>query len=237
MHNPIHPSEELLNEYLDGALEAGPRAELEAHLAGCSECAACLDELREVFVALQNLPELSLGRDLAPGILARVPRPAPRQRRAETPTALRWLFIVQVVLAALLLLASWSLVAQETLQWDLPGLGDYAQQAWAQAEQAAQDWSQGWQLTWQSAWQSVQDWPAAWQSTWQSTQRAFEQGAAAWQQWTVQAEGWQLPQLDLLTLLMAVILVWMAANGWLLQSNRLGDDLGRKSLFERWRKS
>ncbi|MEW5871935.1 MAG: zf-HC2 domain-containing protein [Chloroflexota bacterium] len=234
MHNLIHPSEEMLNEYLDDVMEAGQRAELEAHLAGCSACAARLEELNEVFVALQNLPELSLGRDLAPSILARVPRGWQRRHRAETPAALGWLFGLQIVLAVALLLASWSLVAQEALAWELPELDE---QAWAKVEQVVQGWAEEGQI----AWQSVLDWPSSWQSdwksTWQSTQLAVEQGTAAWQQWTVQAESWQLPQIDLVTLLMAAILAWMAANGWLLQSNRLGDSLGRNSLFHRRRKS
>ena len=37
---------ELLSDYLDGALDPGTRAHLEAHLAGCDGCTMVLDQLR-----------------------------------------------------------------------------------------------------------------------------------------------------------------------------------------------
>jgi len=38
---------ELLSDYLDGGLDPGTRAHLEAHLAGCDGCTMILDQLRE----------------------------------------------------------------------------------------------------------------------------------------------------------------------------------------------
>jgi len=38
---------ELLSDYLDGALDPGTRAHLEAHLAGCDGCTMVLDQLRD----------------------------------------------------------------------------------------------------------------------------------------------------------------------------------------------
>ena len=63
-----------LNEYLDGALTPPARSALKAHLAGCSECAARLDELRALFATIESLPDLPLGHDLTPGVLAALGR-------------------------------------------------------------------------------------------------------------------------------------------------------------------
>lgn len=57
-----------LSEYLDGELAPGEAREVEAHLAGCSECARVLEELRAVVTAAGELPELPPDRDLWPAI-------------------------------------------------------------------------------------------------------------------------------------------------------------------------
>jgi anti-sigma factor RsiW len=41
-----HEVHDLLMEFLDGGLAAGPAAEVQEHLAGCARCAAARDELR-----------------------------------------------------------------------------------------------------------------------------------------------------------------------------------------------
>ena len=53
-----HLSDEILNEWLDEAVEPSARAAVEAHLAGCQDCAARLDTLRSLFVRLDTLPDL-----------------------------------------------------------------------------------------------------------------------------------------------------------------------------------
>lgn len=63
---------ERLSDYLDGELAPVERAELEAHLAECSECAGTLDELRTVVTAARKLPDLPPERDLWPEIEARL---------------------------------------------------------------------------------------------------------------------------------------------------------------------
>jgi len=60
-----------LSEYLDGELEAGERAALEAHLAGCAECRRTLDELGRVVARAQSLGEHE-PPDLWPGIAQRI---------------------------------------------------------------------------------------------------------------------------------------------------------------------
>src|SRR5262245_47438153 len=44
----MHPDELLINDYADDALPPAERAEVEGHLAGCAECRALVDDLREI---------------------------------------------------------------------------------------------------------------------------------------------------------------------------------------------
>jgi anti-sigma factor RsiW len=71
MHGRAHEAERL-SEYLDGDLTPPARAEVEAHLRDCPECAALLDELATVVTAAGELPEVAPGRDLWPGVRARL---------------------------------------------------------------------------------------------------------------------------------------------------------------------
>ena len=72
-----HPEESLLYTYLDGELEPGQRAELEAHLQSCRSCTKDLERLRRLFSSIEGLPEAGLTRDLAPAILKAL-SPLPR---------------------------------------------------------------------------------------------------------------------------------------------------------------
>lgn len=93
-----HPSDEALNEYLDNALDAPARANVDAHLAGCSQCTAQLAMWRALFSELDTLTEEPLARDLSAGVLARLPLVQPRVQ----PT-LTWLFVIQALAAVLVL--------------------------------------------------------------------------------------------------------------------------------------
>jgi len=72
-----HPEESVLFTYLDGALEPGQRAELEAHLRSCHLCTSDLERVQQLFFAIERLPEEGLTRDLAPAILSAL-SPLPR---------------------------------------------------------------------------------------------------------------------------------------------------------------
>jgi hypothetical protein len=61
-----------LSEYLDGGLEVAERAELEAHLAECEECAATLEQLRRVVARAQALEDRPPQNDLWSGIAERI---------------------------------------------------------------------------------------------------------------------------------------------------------------------
>ena len=49
--------EELLSAYLEGGLSAAERAGIDAHIAGCSDCAALLGLMREAMTATAGFPE------------------------------------------------------------------------------------------------------------------------------------------------------------------------------------
>jgi hypothetical protein len=61
-----------LSEYLDGDLDAGVQAALQAHLATCAECTATLAELRGVVTRAGALEDRPPTTDLWPGIAGRI---------------------------------------------------------------------------------------------------------------------------------------------------------------------
>jgi len=67
-----HLDDEVLNEYLDGALPAGQEKGVEAHLAICPDCSARLVEMQQLFVALADLPDKPAPHDLVPEVLDRL---------------------------------------------------------------------------------------------------------------------------------------------------------------------
>ena len=71
-----------LTDYLDGDLPAEEARALELHLGGCAPCATALEELRAIIAAAAALPEHPPGRDLWPGIEARL-----KTRTSEGVTA------------------------------------------------------------------------------------------------------------------------------------------------------
>jgi anti-sigma factor RsiW len=70
-----HPTEKL-SEYIDGELDAVERGNVERHLAGCSQCARLVEDLRAVVEAAQAVEDVPPAADLWPGIAERL---EPRQ--------------------------------------------------------------------------------------------------------------------------------------------------------------
>ena len=64
-------AEELLSDHLEGALHAILRAELEGHLARCTDCRALREALGEVVLALRAAPDLEAPAGLAERAAAR----------------------------------------------------------------------------------------------------------------------------------------------------------------------
>jgi anti-sigma factor RsiW len=77
---------ELLPEYLNGTLSATRRAEVEAHVTGCAECADELTVLRLVREAYADAPAVNVS-----AISAALPRPSarPAMRPVQAGTARR----------------------------------------------------------------------------------------------------------------------------------------------------
>ena len=59
----MHLTDEQLNEYLDN--ETSERAQIEAHVSTCDECAARLTALQTLFTEIESLPELELTHSIA----------------------------------------------------------------------------------------------------------------------------------------------------------------------------
>lgn len=108
--------QDLLSPYLDGELDPSARAEVEAHLAACPECAGLADRMRVALAAFASFPEVE-------------PSPALRRRLMAIPdrSRRRWSVdlgflrrpVVQPFLAAvsgLLLLVSVYLVSPGSVQ-------------------------------------------------------------------------------------------------------------------------
>ena len=70
----MHLTDDQLNEYLDEATTE--RAQIEAHLSSCDECAARLSTLQNLFIELDSLPELELTKSLAAPFTLRPSLPA-----------------------------------------------------------------------------------------------------------------------------------------------------------------
>ena len=103
-----------LDDWVDGALEAGKRAELEAHLQGCAECRALAQELQSFKKAASGLPRRDPPTSVWPRIAAAI-----RQGRAQEgtpgPASNEWRRAF-LPLAAVFLLAAAAGLLRVTLQ-------------------------------------------------------------------------------------------------------------------------
>lgn len=77
----MHPPDEQLSAYLDGALSPGESASLEAHLAACESCRMLLTELRRVLARAQSLEDRAPREDLWPGVAAAIGAGSRKARR------------------------------------------------------------------------------------------------------------------------------------------------------------
>ena len=77
-----------LSDYLDDELTAEERRAVDAHLVGCHECAAVLDELKQVVARAKAIEPRPPQANLWPGVARRVERPAMRRFSVTLPQAL-----------------------------------------------------------------------------------------------------------------------------------------------------
>ncbi len=78
-----------LSDYLDGELSAEERKAVDAHLEGCAECTAVLNDLKRVVTRAASMPPRPPQADLWDGIAARIETDASRSRDAVLPFARR----------------------------------------------------------------------------------------------------------------------------------------------------
>jgi anti-sigma factor RsiW len=101
MNDPTHLDDSTLNDYLDGLLTPAAHHQVAQHLANCPACSAQVAEFRALFAALEDLPLLAPQHDLAPAVVAAITS-APIVSPA--PRILRRVLGLQLALVALLLL-------------------------------------------------------------------------------------------------------------------------------------
>ena len=76
-----HPSEELLNDYVDELLPDHERQELRRHLDGCPKCSVFVEDLQMLVNRAGELADVEPTRDLFPGIRSATRRPEARWMR------------------------------------------------------------------------------------------------------------------------------------------------------------
>ena len=81
-----HPSTERLEAFVEESLDGADRAVVDSHLTRCSDCQAEVAELRTLFAALGDLPELEPSAGFADRVMARV-----RVRQPVLAAASAWL--------------------------------------------------------------------------------------------------------------------------------------------------
>lgn len=119
-----HLDDNILNEYLDSALDLARRAEVEAHLAVCAECVAKAENLRALFADIESLPDVPLERDLGSGVVASIRR-APFAQPTVSP-GLRLVVALQGLVALVLLAIALPLTAQTLNFANSPGFTSQA---------------------------------------------------------------------------------------------------------------
>lgn len=76
-HNDIRHK---LSEYLDDAVSAGEKKEIEAHLPSCAECSNALDELRKTIEQMKQIGEIEAPAGMTSRIMAKVREEAERKQ-------------------------------------------------------------------------------------------------------------------------------------------------------------
>ena len=96
----MHPNELVINDYVDNALPASERAEMERHLATCAACRALVDDLREIARAAKTLEPLEPPARVWPRIATSI---GELQPPAVAPNSSYWKWLAA---AAVLVLAT-----------------------------------------------------------------------------------------------------------------------------------
>jgi anti-sigma factor RsiW len=109
MQEMTHLTDETLEAYCDGALDAGRQASVETHVFRCGRCRVELDEWRSLFSMLAALPRFAPSAEFADFVMAKVRIPEPWRvrafalaRRFVPKTTPAWAFTVALLAVPLL---------------------------------------------------------------------------------------------------------------------------------------
>jgi hypothetical protein len=156
-----------------------------------------LEEILTLFLALDELPHLSLERDLAPGILAGIA--SARSWETKTSPALRLVLAAQFSLALVLLFFAWPIVMRrlpvDAAIW-------FGQRAAAAVLHSTDIWAMGW---------------GAFQV---SVQASLGEITEAWRGLVGRLFWMRISLLEIVILLAATTALWLAGNGLLLGGRR-----------------
>lgn len=89
-----------LSDYLDDELTPSERRAVDAHLAGCSDCRAVLDELTQVVARAKTIEPRPPQADLWPGVARRLDRVAVRRFSFTMPQALAASLVIALLSGA-----------------------------------------------------------------------------------------------------------------------------------------
>ena len=112
----MHLTDDQLNEYLDN--ETTERAQIEAHLTECADCAARLTALQTLFAEIESLPEVTLSRDFA------APFSRPVSLPAQLPRFLTLTLVLQTVIALITILIAAPFLTRLLPAIELPSLNE-----------------------------------------------------------------------------------------------------------------
>ena len=109
-----HIQEIQYHEYLDNALDQAAQLVFDQHVAECQACRQELAELRQLFTAIESVPELYLRVDLSSSILDAIDKQAGLSRNWKLATA------IQFGLASILIIISWPLLSTYYSLYEFP---------------------------------------------------------------------------------------------------------------------
>ena len=92
-----HLKNELLQAFLDQALEADDLQKTQIHLETCPACQEELKCLERLTIRLENLPEISLGKDFSGTVLNQL------QENKKISRNLGWTLVIEAMVAAVVL--------------------------------------------------------------------------------------------------------------------------------------
>src|SRR6185436_15245987 len=81
---------EKLTGYYDGELEAAEKAEVERHIASCSECLRELGDLKSAALLVKELPRLRAPRSIAEGVTREIQSAGKVHQFAKVRRAVLW---------------------------------------------------------------------------------------------------------------------------------------------------